>query len=231
MRDDFTIAVINTLARRAGFLCSNPGCKRPTSGPERGGTGWVSIGVGAHITAASPGGPRYDGTLTPTQRSSQENGIWLCQVCAKLIDSDPAAYTVEMLHLWRDNAERAADIAMTERRHLPDTSEGACYEAERLMPALIREMRDDVHADETELIRLICLKPTPGVVAHSRDGMFEYNQQTHPHLYNAVDFLAQMNLVVQEDFDPSVPRFRLTPVFHRWLRETDSPPSEPRAGE
>lgn len=131
-----------------------------------------------------------------------------------------------MLRLWRYYAEQAADIALTERGHLPDTSEGACYEAERLMPALIREMRDDVQADETELVRTFWLKRTPGVAINSVDGVFHYNQQDHPHLYNAVDLLAQMNLVVQEDFDPTTPRYRLTPVFHRWLRETDSPPSD-----
>jgi hypothetical protein len=66
------------------------------------------VGVAAHITAASPGGPRYDPALTPRQRSAAGNGIWLCEVCAKLIDADQAGYSVAMLQQWKAGAEREA---------------------------------------------------------------------------------------------------------------------------
>jgi hypothetical protein len=46
------------------------------------------LGVAAHITAASPDGPRYDQNLSSEQRKSPDNGIWLCQNCAKLVDND-----------------------------------------------------------------------------------------------------------------------------------------------
>src|SRR5919201_1754391 len=101
MRDDFSTATANVLARRAGFRCSNPGCQRPTSGAQLGGAGAVSIGQAAHITAAAPGGPRYDASLTPAERSRQENGIWLCAACATLIDRDPSRYTADLLRTWR----------------------------------------------------------------------------------------------------------------------------------
>jgi hypothetical protein len=48
-------------------------------------------------TAAAPGAPRYDHTLTAEIRTSIANGIWLCQDCAKLIDSDTERYGVESL--------------------------------------------------------------------------------------------------------------------------------------
>ena len=68
--------------------------------------GTVLLGVASHICAASPGGPRYDATMTPAQRSHADNGIWMCQQCGKLIDSD-TKYTVDMLHTWRRKSEEA----------------------------------------------------------------------------------------------------------------------------
>jgi len=71
--------------------------------------GVANLGVFAHITAASVGGPRYDETLTPEQRKSAANAILLCQNCAKLIDSDVDKYTVELLKDWKIAAEKKAD--------------------------------------------------------------------------------------------------------------------------
>lgn len=68
----------------------------------------INLGVGAHITAASPGGPRYDPSLSSQQRESAENGIWLCQNCAKLIDNDSARYPAEALRQWKAKAESSA---------------------------------------------------------------------------------------------------------------------------
>jgi hypothetical protein len=68
----------------------------------------VNIGVAAHITAASPGGPRYDLHLTPVERAGHENGIWLCQNCAKLIDNDVRAYPATVLKAWKFEAEASA---------------------------------------------------------------------------------------------------------------------------
>src|SRR6185369_16938585 len=73
----------------------------------------VNIGVAAHITAASPGskenpGPRYDESLTAQQRGDMANGIWLCQNCAKLIDSDVQRYPADLLRRWKVEAEARA---------------------------------------------------------------------------------------------------------------------------
>jgi len=108
MRDDFPAPTIEQLARRVGFCCSNPGCQRPTSGPRDDPEKSINIGVAAHITAASKGGPRYDENLTPAERQSITNGIWLCQVCAKLVDNDPSRYTVEVIRDWKEAAEALA---------------------------------------------------------------------------------------------------------------------------
>ncbi len=107
-RDDFTRATKDLLSRRVGTECSNPKCQKRTSGPNISGDGIVNIGVAAHITAASPGGPRYDSSLSKSHRSSHSNGIWLCQACAKLIDDDAVGLAAGDLHEWKKTAERRA---------------------------------------------------------------------------------------------------------------------------
>lgn len=104
-RDDFRLPIVRLLAQRAGHRCSNPGCRRDTSGPSSIAEKGVNIGVASHITAASAGGPRFDVTLTSAERSAAGNGIWLCQACGKLIDSDEVRFTKEVLGTWKASAE------------------------------------------------------------------------------------------------------------------------------
>jgi hypothetical protein len=108
MRDDFPQAVKDMLAKRVGYRCCNPGCHKLTSGPHENPQKSVNIGVAAHITAAAPGGKRYDPNLSPEERKAIENGIWLCQSCGKLIDSDEQKYSVELLLGWKQDAEQRA---------------------------------------------------------------------------------------------------------------------------
>lgn len=105
LRDDFLKTVKDTLAKRVNYICSNPSCRRSTSGPHSEPEKAVTIGVAAHITAAAPGGKRYNPLLTGAQRRSIENGIWLCQSCAWLIDTDEQRYPVSLLNEWKQIAE------------------------------------------------------------------------------------------------------------------------------
>lgn len=116
IRDDFSSRTKETLAKRVGHRCSNPDCRRATSGPHEDFGRAVNIGVAGHITAAAAGGPRYDSSLSPSQRSGISNGIWLCQICAKLIDSDVTRYTSEILYGWKREAEFQADAELTAPR-------------------------------------------------------------------------------------------------------------------
>ncbi|MDP0971333.1 hypothetical protein Q6294_30800, partial [Klebsiella pneumoniae] len=88
--------------------CSNPDCRVLTSGPNAHPEKSTKIGVAAHITAASPGGARFDPSLTTEQRRSAENGIWLCQTCAHFIDTDYLNYPVKRLYEWKIQAESDA---------------------------------------------------------------------------------------------------------------------------
>ena len=111
-RDDFTAPVKRQLAARVAHKCSNPRCRASTSGPQLDEAGSVNLGVAAHITAASPNGPRFDSSLIPEERCGAENGIWLCQNCAKLIDSDVKRFTARVLLDWKEQAESAARAEM-----------------------------------------------------------------------------------------------------------------------
>lgn len=108
MRDDFDNKTKDTLAHRVGLRCSNPNCRKPTGGPQEDPKKALNIGIAAHITAASEGGPRYEFSISVDERKSIENGIWLCQNCAKLIDNDEKRYSKDLLIQWKKLSEQAA---------------------------------------------------------------------------------------------------------------------------
>jgi hypothetical protein len=133
MRDDFSPKVVENLAKRVGHFCSRPGCNQPTTGPQANPEKVINVGAAAHITAASPNGPRYDPGLTPAQRRSIENGIWLCQTCAKLVDNDEIRYPTSLLREWKGLAESRAIRAIEEGARpsrTPDQEAGDRLKAE-----------------------------------------------------------------------------------------------------
>lgn len=107
-RDDFSASVKQHLANRVNQRCSNPDCRATTSGPQLEPEGSINVGVAAHITAASAGGPRFDAALSPENRTSAANGIWLCQTCAKLVDNDALRFPADFLRAWKVRAEAEA---------------------------------------------------------------------------------------------------------------------------
>jgi hypothetical protein len=115
-RDEFNQAVKRTLAHRVGLHCSNPDCRAKTTGPQNDPVKVLNVGVAAHITAATKGGPRFDFTLSDKQRRSATNGIWLCQNCAKLVDSDLDRFTVGLLVEWKAGAESEARNSLGKTR-------------------------------------------------------------------------------------------------------------------
>lgn len=142
MSDDFSEMVKRTLTSRVGNRCSNPKCKALTSGPQIDPTKALNLGVAAHITAASPGGPRYDPNLLPEERSGAPNGIWLCQNCAKLIDNDPTRFTTDQLNGWKIAAERDAKerVGKTDAPQLMPKHELQINDRVTLMPAVPRRL-------------------------------------------------------------------------------------------
>lgn len=107
-RDDFSVQVKELLAKRVGMKCSNPNCRKLTCAANSNNEKYTNIGVASHICAAAKGGPRYDKDMTSEERKSFENGIWLCQSCSKLIDSDIDIYNKDLLLTWKNIAEQYA---------------------------------------------------------------------------------------------------------------------------
>jgi hypothetical protein len=156
-RDDFTQATKELLAKRVGYRCCNPDCGKRTIGPSSEEDKTVSIGVAAHIRAAALGGKRYDIRMSREERSSANNGIWLCQSCAKLIDSDAKKYTVQLLYQWKQWAEEQAEMELRCREVTHQASE----DLEKLKfyllcmdrPAFQDALRHEVRMHDPQLIK------------------------------------------------------------------------------
>jgi hypothetical protein len=123
--DDFTLKTKRLLAHRVGHRCSNPECRAATSGPGLEADKPVTAGDAAHITAASPIGPRYDPSLSSDQRRSYDNGIWLCVNHARIVDQDDSRHTIELLRRWKSQAENQAlkDLGRPQDRKVPARAE------------------------------------------------------------------------------------------------------------
>ena len=142
MRDDFTEETKRILAQRVGYRCSNPICRILTSGPRIDSTKVLNIGVAAHITAASEGGPRFDSKLSPDQRKHPENGIWVCQNCSKLVDNDTEAYPADYLRSWKRQAEALTVLEIGKKVNIQSDEELTSEELEILSSAA---EKGDIH--------------------------------------------------------------------------------------
>lgn len=208
-RDDFTKAVIDRLAKRVGMKCSNPDCRMPTAGPDAAG-GVTNTGVAAHISAASPGGARYDESLTPEERSGSGNGIWLCQTHAKLIDDDELAFTPALLREWRDTAEHMAAL---EARGFQVRRASPFANLEKRVPNLIAEMRADL--TKHPLVRQFVLL-NKGVMYSPGSPQFRYFYDEHEYLASIMITMEQVGAICDAAFN-SVPRYNFTEEFVTYL--------------
>ena len=147
-RDDFDSSTIENLAKRVTYTCSNPECRKVTVGPNSDKNKSTSIGVAAHIKAAAPGGKRYDAAMTSEERKDISNGIWLCQSCSKLIDTDESKYTVELLFTWKEQAEKRAEKGISTQGKI-DTD---IFEV-AIDDTLSKELEITVDSDSTVLTR------------------------------------------------------------------------------
>ena len=147
MRDDFSTKTKEIIAKRVNSLCSNPNCRKFTTGPSETKNKSINVGVAAHISAASKGGCRYDSSMSIEDRKSVKNGIWLCQTCSKLIDSDEIRYTTKLLQRWKDNAENFAQTAISSFNEVSGglyNKQAIPEKLEEQMPKLFSEMRNDL---------------------------------------------------------------------------------------
>jgi hypothetical protein len=107
-RDDFSDKTKKAVAARASWQCAFTDCGKPTVGPsEESSEAVTMIGKAAHICGAAPGpgSRRYNSSMTPQERTSINNAIWLCPDHADLIDRDEVTYSVETLHAMKSEHE------------------------------------------------------------------------------------------------------------------------------
>lgn len=143
-RDDFTQATKEQLAKRVAYICSNPGCRVQTVGPNNDKNKSLNIGVAAHICAASPGGPRYNPGMSTNERKDIENGIWLCQNCAHKIDHNPEQYSVEVLQKWKGDAEKNAKESLGKSSQKSDEVFSENEEFLKVLKRLVQIDRDQL---------------------------------------------------------------------------------------
>jgi hypothetical protein len=111
MPNGFPPKVQQELAARVLFLCSNPDCLTRTIGPR---LGRASTGRALQMLAASPVGLRGDSEPALGERSTIENGIWVCRPCAWVVDCsvDDAKFSGAKLREWKRQAEEAARLRL-----------------------------------------------------------------------------------------------------------------------
>lgn len=95
-----------TLWSRAAGRCSFPDCGIELT--EDGGTEGPDsiIGEEAHIRARNNGGPRFDESLTSLEIDANSNLILLCRNHHKLVDDQPARFSVK----WLSECKRAHEF-------------------------------------------------------------------------------------------------------------------------
>ncbi len=107
-RDNFPSSVIETLKKRAAYICSNPDCNVMTVGPSQlNDEQIVYIWRAAHICAASKNWPRYEESMTEDERSWLNNAIFLCSNCADMIDDNKwIDFSISKLQEWKSEHEK-----------------------------------------------------------------------------------------------------------------------------
>lgn len=217
MRDEFPQGIKELLSKRVGNRCSNPNCRQLTSGPQEDPNKALNVGVAAHITAASLDGPRYDSALSSEQRTSANNGIWLCQKCAKLVDNDPTRYTIKILTNWKTTAENAArDEVEGKTQFITQRRNSDQYrKIEKLMPDLIAEMKKDL--SEQPLKREFVLLEKKCMYWASGNELFYYFEE-HSDLRSKIRILENFGLVRDISFN-DVDRYNITEEFADYLTQ------------
>jgi hypothetical protein len=115
---DFSDRVIRDLRERVAFMCSNPLCRRLTVKAAFEGNKPVRSGKAAHILSAGKAGPRSKEGMDDKECCGFDNGLWLCDACARLIDDDESKYPPDLLQKWKLDAEEYVRELVTQDTRL-----------------------------------------------------------------------------------------------------------------
>lgn len=92
---------VKRLFAASGGVCAFPRCNTRLVDDRSG----ALLGEMCHINAASPGGPRFDPSLSEEARSNNDNLIILCPTHHSLIDQDPETYSAAKLRSFKAEHE------------------------------------------------------------------------------------------------------------------------------
>ena len=149
--------------------------------------------------------------MTSEERGSINNGIWLCQTHAKLIDDDELAFPPTLLRDWKDTAEQMAALeakGFSVRRALPFP------DLERKAPKLIAEMREDLRAHP--LVREFILKSKRTTYNGSGKMIFQYYFEDHEYLQSIMTIMEHVGAIYDAAFN-DVERYNFTEQFVSYL--------------
>jgi hypothetical protein len=90
----------DALIHFADGTCYWPGCPEPVMRTSANGFR-LALQI-AHIRAVSPGGPRYDTSMSKEERNSFSNIMLLCYFHHTEIDANEQRYPVEVLREWKE---------------------------------------------------------------------------------------------------------------------------------
>ena len=234
-RDNFSQDTIQRAAKRVGYRCSCPECRVPTVGPSEESEQKVSnIGEASHICAAAPGGPRYNPEMTPEERKSISNCIWLCRKHARIIDLDSSKYTVEVLRKWKRDAEEFASQELgTDIRH--EIINGGQPLTDIPMPVDLLG-RDNVISEIKERLRensIICITAVGGTgksaVAATICNDYKYKSGREDELFKYVAWITSTGnlrkdlckIELPQGFSTTVEEEKFQ-ILYRWLKNPDN---------
>lgn len=234
-RDDFSQDTIQRAAKRVGYRCSCPECRVPTVGPsEESEKKVANIGEASHICAAAPGGPRYNPEMTPEERKSITNCIWLCRKHARLIDMDSKKYTIEVLRKWKEDAEKLASQELgTELRY--EIISGGQPLTDIPMPVNLLG-REYVISEIKERLRensIICITAVGGIgksaVAATICNDYKYKSGREDELFKYVAWITSTGDLRKDLCKIELPQgFSTTSeeekfqIIYRWLKDPDN---------
>ena len=102
MRSKPSLATVKRLFAVSGNRCGFPRCRQPLVHEGK------ITGRICHVRAASPEGPRFDGSQGDEERNGFDNLLLLCPIHHDVIDADVRAYTVDRLLTMKFEHERSS---------------------------------------------------------------------------------------------------------------------------
>lgn len=118
---------IKLLWGRAAERCSFPDCRMRLTQDRKLASDSFPLGEQAHIVGATKKSPRGKSNLTKKERDSYYNLILLCPNHHTLIDKNPDDYTIEKLHLFKDQHEYWVEHTLSEAKDSLKTAQSVIY--------------------------------------------------------------------------------------------------------